>query len=224
MAIQQRTGDAKVKGVADVVFLFDCTGSMAPYIENVKDNVASLIKGFNGTPNVKLDWRVRAMGYRDFYVDSECILNDFDFTDNVDTFANSQLANLEADGGGDADESALDAIWYALKKSDWRPRCTKVIVVFTDAGTKGVHSKTMDELGVVDDIEYLQQELMKNKIQLFMYCQTHPIYEKLHQTARAHIYQYDNPGEELLTSDFGELLEVIGKTVSASIVTDNRTL
>ena len=47
MAIQQRTGDAKVKGVADVVFLFDCTGSMAPYIENVKDNVASLIKGFN---------------------------------------------------------------------------------------------------------------------------------------------------------------------------------
>ena len=74
MAIQQRTGDAKVKGVADVVFLFDCTGSMAPYIENVKDNVASLIKGFNGTPNVKLDWRVRAMGYKDFFVDKDCLI------------------------------------------------------------------------------------------------------------------------------------------------------
>ena len=224
MAIQQRTGDAKVKGVADVVFLFDCTGSMAPYIENVKDNVASLIKGFNGTPNVKLDWRVRAMGYKDFFVDNDCLINDFDFTDNADSFANNQLARLDADGGGDEKESALDAIWYALKKSDWRPRCTKVIVVFTDAGTKGVHSKTMDELGVVDDVSYLQQELMKNKIQLFMYCKTDPIYEELHQTERAHIYQYDNPGEELLTSDFGELLEVIGKTVSASIITDNRTL
>lgn len=224
MAIQQRTGDAKVKGVADVVFLFDCTGSMAPYIENVKDNVASLIKGFNGTPNVKLDWRVRVMGYKDFFVDKDCLINSFNFTDNAEAFANDQLARLDADGGGDEKESALDAIWYALKKSDWRPRCTKVIVLFTDAGTKGLHNKTMDELGVVDEVSYLQQELMKNKIQLFMYCKTDPLYEELHQTARAHIYQYDNPGEELLTSDFGELLEVIGKTVSASIVTDNRTL
>lgn len=224
MAIQQRTGDAKVKGVADVVFLFDCTGSMAPYIENVKNNVASLIKGFNGTANVKLDWRVRAMGYRDFYVDRECIINHFEFTDDADVFANVQLARLKADGGGDEKESALDAIWYALKQSDWRPRCTKVVVLFTDAGTKGVHDRTMDELGVVDEISYLQQELMKNKIQLFMYCKTDPVFEQLHQTERAHVYQYDNPGDELLGSDFAELLEVIGKTVSASIVTDNRTL
>lgn len=118
----------------------------------------------------------------------------------------------------------MDALWYAIKQSDWRPRCTKVIVLFTDAGTKGVHNRTMDELGVVDDVAYLQQELMKNKIQLFMYCKTDPIYEELHQTERAHIYQYEEPGKELLTSDFGELLEVIGKTVSASIITDNRTL
>ena len=101
MAIQQRTGDAKVKGVADVVFLFDCTGSMSPYIENVKDNVASLIKGFNGTPNVKLDWRVRAMGYKDFFVDKDCIINDFDFTDDANVFANTQLASLTADGGAE---------------------------------------------------------------------------------------------------------------------------
>lgn len=224
MTIQQKTADAKVKGVADVVFLFDCTGSMAPYIQNVKDNVASLIKGFNGTPNVKLDWRVRAMGYKDFFVDKDCLINSFDFTNDDNEFANKQLARLDADGGGDEKESALDAIWYALKKSDWRPQCTKVIVLFTDAGTKGLHNKTMDELGVVDEVSYLQQELMKNKIQLFMYCKKDPVYDELHQTERAHIYQYDNPGEELLTSDFGVLLEVIGKTVSASIVSENRTL
>ena len=224
MAIQQRTGDAKVKGVADVVFLFDCTGSMSPYIENVKDNVASLIKGFNATANVKLDWRVRAMGYRDCFVDKESIINGFGFTDSADVFANEQLARLTADGGGDEKESALDAIWYALKQSDWRPRSTKVIVLFTDAGTKGLHDRTMDELGVVDKVSYLQQELMKNKIQLFMYCKTDPVFEQLHQTERAHVYQYDNPGKELLGADFAELLEVIGKTVSASVVTDNRTL
>ena len=223
MAIQQRTGDAKVKGVADVVFLFDCTGSMDPYIDNVKNNVASLIKGFNATPNVKLDWRVRAMGFKDFFVDMDCLINDFLFTDSADEFADNQLARLRADGGGDEKESALDAIWYALKRSDWRPRCTKVIVLFTDAGTKGLHNRTMDELGVVDDISYLQQELMKNKVQLFLYGKTDPAYEQLHQTERAHVYQYDDT-DKLLDSDFGELLEVIGKTVSASIVTDNRTL
>ena len=223
MAIQQRTGDAKVKGVADVVFLFDCTGSMNPYIDNVKNNVASLIKGFNATANVKLDWRVRAMGFKDFFVDKDCLINDFLFTDDADEFANNQLARLRADGGGDEKESALDAIWYALKRSDWRPRCTKVIVLFTDAGTKGLHNRTTDELGVVDDVPYLQQELMKNKVQLFLYGKTDPVYEQLHQTERAHVYQYDDPNK-LLDSDFGELLEVIGKTVSASIVTDNRTL
>lgn len=224
MAIQQKTGEAKIKGVADVVFLFDCTGSMSPYIENVKNNVASLIKGFNATANVKLNWRVKAMGYKDFFVDSDYLINSFSFTDSADVFADNQLDRLRADGGGDEKESALDAIWYALKQSDWRPSCTKVIVLFTDAGTKRIHSRTMDELGVVDDISYLQQELMKNKIQLFMYCKTDPIYEQLHQTERAHVYQYDDPGTQLLSSDFGELLEVIGKTVSASIITDNRTL
>lgn len=223
MAIQQRTGDAKVKGVADVVFVFDCTGSMDPYIDGVKDNVASLIKGFNATANVKLDWRVRAMGYKDYFVDKDCLINDFLFTDDADEFANNQLARLRADGGGDEKESALDALWYALKRTDWRPRCTKVIVLFTDAGTKGLHNRTMDELGVVDDVSYLQQELMKNKVQLFLYGKTDPVYEQLHQTERAHVYQYDDLGK-LLDSDFGELLEIIGKTVSASIVTDNRTL
>lgn len=224
MAIQQRTGEAKVKGVADVVFLFDCTGSMAPYIENVKNNVASLIKGFNATANVKLDWRVRAMGYKDFFVDKDCLIDKYEFTNDADVFANQQLAKLDSDGGGDDNESTLDAIWYALKQSDWRPKCTKVIVVFTDAGTKGLHTRTMDELGVVDDVAYLQQELMKNKIQLFMYCKTDPAYEQLHQTARAHVYQYDDPGTQLLESDFADLLKVIGKTVSQSVVTGGVTL
>ena len=37
----QRGGSTamKLKGVADVVFCFDCTGSMSPVIENVKANV-----------------------------------------------------------------------------------------------------------------------------------------------------------------------------------------
>ena len=40
-------------------------------------------------------------------------------------------------------------------------------------------------------------------------------------TERAHVYQHDESGEQLLNTGFGELLEVIGKTVSASIITDD---
>lgn len=225
MAIQQRTGDVKIKGVADIVFVFDCTGSMTPYIENVKENVTALVRGFNSEPNVRLDWRVRAIGYRDFYCfPEECLFDDNEFTNDLDEFVNNQLSKMKIGSGGDFTESTIDAIWYAIKKSDWRPRCTKVIVVFTDDRPKKLHSRTMDELNVPEDIEYMQQELMNQKIQLFMYCQTDPVYEQLHKTERAHVYQYDDPGDQLLNSDFGELLEVIGKTVSASIVTDNKTL
>lgn len=225
MAIQQRTGDAKVKGVADIVFVLDCTGSMKPYIDNVKENVSSLIRGFNAEPNVKLDWRVRAIGYRDFYFNpEECLFDDTDFTNDIDEFTTEQLSKMRIGSGGDFTESTIDAIWYALKKSEWRDRCTKVIVVFTDDRPKELHTRTMDELGVPEDIEYLQQELMKQRVQLFMYCQTDPVYEQLNRTERAHVFQFDEPGEQLLNSDFGELLEVIGKTVSASIITDNKTL
>lgn len=224
MPICQVSTAAKVKGVADVVFAFDCTGSMSPYIENVKNNVASLITGFNATPNVTLDWRVRAMGYLDFTYDEKHLYNDFDFTNDADNFVNNQLTRLEIGNGGDAKESTLDAIWYALKKSNWRENCTKVIVVFTDNGTKDVHESTMDELGVVGDVAYLQQELMKNRVQLFMYCGKDAAYDELQTTPRSHIYQYDNPGEQLLTTDFAELLKIIGKTVSASIITEKATL
>lgn len=230
MPIVQRSSMAKVKGVADIVFLFDCTGSMEPYIENVKNNVTSLIDGFNATPNVKLDWRVRAMGYKDFFEDEDYLIDGFDFTDSLDVFANNQLARLQADGGGDEKESTLDAIWYAIKKSDWRPKCTKVIVVFTDAGTKGLHERTMDDLCVVDGVEYLMQELQKNRIYLFMYCKKDPDYDAISKIERTEVHQY-NELKELLPKEeesknekFKSLLEKIGKTVSASINTENKTL
>ena len=82
----------------------------------------------------------------------------------------------------------------------------------------------MDELGVPEDIEYLQQELMKQRVQLFMYCQTDPVYDQLQKTERAHVYQYEKPGQQLLYTDFGDLLDVIGKTVSASIITGKKSL
>lgn len=218
MPIVQRTNETVVKGVADVVFVFDVTGSMQPYIDKVKDNVRALVDGFKAYPQINLDWRVRAMGYRDITCDSEAIINKFPFVTNEAAFA-EQLGALRADGGGDADESALDAIWYAIRKSDWRPgKLQKVIVLFTDAGTKGLHPSTMDELGIADDMTYLQTELTKGKYQFFLFGPEHPTYEELRKAERTHIELYSDTNN-LLTTDFAELLKLIGKTVSQSSVT-----
>ena len=63
----QKAAQVKVKGVADIVFCFDCTGSMTEIINSVKENVGKLIEGF-ATNEVSLNWRARCLGYRDFEV------------------------------------------------------------------------------------------------------------------------------------------------------------
>ena len=55
----------KTKAVADVVFCFDCTGSMKPVIDNVKAYVNKFVEGLNADQSTIIDWRMRAMGYGD---------------------------------------------------------------------------------------------------------------------------------------------------------------
>jgi hypothetical protein len=206
----------KVKGVADIVFCFDCTGSMQPYIDAVKANVNAFVKGLGTDKNVVLDWRVRAMGYRDFGFDTEKLINHFEFVNDANEFE-AQLDQLEtpSGSGGDDPESTLDAIWYALKKTDWRNPCHKVIVLFTDAPPHPVHETTVTDLGIgSDDVELLKQELMIAKIKLFMFCLKDPVYEKLREVPGSSITTYDDPKTELLSSDFSVLLNQIGKTVT----------
>lgn len=224
MPIVQKTGATKVKGVADVVFVFDCTASMSPYLDAMKKNVAALVKGFNATPQVKLEWRVRAMGFRDMTCDEESMIDGFRFTDDVDTFVNKQLSAITLSGGGDYEESALDAIWYALKRTNWRSPCQKAIVLFTDAGTKPVHTQTQKKLGVLPELDYLIQELMKERIILFIYGPHDPAFEQLGRMEKANVNLYDDVKDILAETAFSDLLTAIGKTVSGSVNGGGRTL
>src|SRR5688500_1895187 len=60
---------AKTKGVADIVFLIDVSGSMAPIIDALRRNIEMFIDSLshgdaNNAAPVK-DWRGKVMGYRD---------------------------------------------------------------------------------------------------------------------------------------------------------------
>jgi len=205
---------SKVKGVADIVFCIDSTGSMTPCIDNVKANIGSFVETIKtSNPNTPLDWRAKILGYRDFNIDSEYLI-DNDFVTTTEELQN-QLSRIVAEGGGDLEESTFDAILYATLKSQWRERCHKIIVVFTDAPPLGnFNSKTTSELGIPDSFEVFKQMLAEKHIKLFLYGPKHPLYQELSLQSRLIIEQMDNAEEGLKNLDFKTVLETIGKTVS----------
>lgn len=213
--IRPKTGQVKMKGVADIVFCFDCTYSMSEIIESVKNNVDKLIDGFETLTD--LDWRARAMGYRDFEVDEEYLINDKPFVDNDVDALKAQIASIEAKEytGGDDPESTLDAIWYAACKSDWRSNCHKIVVVFTDEASKGVNEKTIADIPAADaDIDVLAQELNVNHIKLFLWGKKDPLYDILQKIPRADIVQLEDPENDFKNMEFDKVMEQMGKTIS----------
>jgi hypothetical protein len=142
----------KVKGVADIVFLLDATGSMGPCINAVKQNIKTFVQTFTSpTPNgpaVVKDWRAKVMGYRDLdYTDVPAIVDNL-FVSSVQELE-AQLDELKADGGGDEPETLLEALYMlanmpatgpseALRPDAWRSvnAGRRFVIVFTDAPFK----------------------------------------------------------------------------------------
>jgi uncharacterized protein YegL len=142
----------KVKGVVDIVFLMDATGSMQSCIDRLKENLNVFIgtlttKDVNNSCPVK-DWRAKVVGYRDAESDGNNWYEDNSFTKDAGELK-LQLAKLNADGGGDEPESLLDALYKVAnmgqtgkqeteEATKWRYRsnAARVVIVFTDASFK----------------------------------------------------------------------------------------
>ena len=242
-ANSNNTPAKKVKGVADIVFLIDATGSMQPCIDDIKNNIDLFIDRLssadpNGGTMLK-DWRISICAYRDFLCDPEnglehMILNPFVRTAAE---AKAQLSAIEADGGGDEPESLLDAL-YALttrgvtakgateSENKWRypAEAARCIIVFTEA----TYDETMSPLsgnegGTVDDIiQILQQERMR----LSIFAPAFPCYGALAAVDKSDYEAIDilpgkTPQEALrdFTADranFKKVLELLAKSVTAS--------
>ena len=124
----------------DIVMCIDATGSMAPIIDEVKGNAISFYQRFvdameeNDKEVEKL--RIKVIAFRDYGYDDEPMVQSEFFNlpaqnEEFKSFVNS----IEAKGGGDSPENALEAIALALK-SNWTTSGSKrrhVILVFSDA-------------------------------------------------------------------------------------------
>jgi hypothetical protein len=234
---------AKTKGVADVVFLIDVSGSMAPIIDALRKNIEAFVDslssgGANNAAPVR-DWRGKVVGYRDIEAaSSEGIewIEDHPFV--RDTAAlKAQLASLHAQGGGDEPESLLDAIYKVatmeatpkgLQSEDpnkWRYRsdAARVVVVFTDAPFKETMSIPEAKGGSLQDVANV---VMANRIILSLFAPNFEGYDRLSQIDKSEWEEYEglNAQEALqkFTGDpanFRTTLKQLAASVSRSAET-----
>ena len=124
----------------DVVMCIDATGSMQPIIDEFKSNVRGLYQRFiKRAQDQDRDigqLRVKVIVFRDYAYDAEPMVESrfFVLDDEVEELY-SFVDKIEASGGGDGPENALEALAIAMK-SDWVRTGTKrrhVIIMWTDA-------------------------------------------------------------------------------------------
>lgn len=147
--------NTRISQKADIVFLIDVTGSMQPCIDALKERVSDISKSLEGHSNVRVDWRAKAIGYRDLEADpveKHYVGKENPFVKNAGGLR-AQLAEFEAEGGGggieEIPESGLDALMMVMDKEDWigGGEGHRIIVLLTDAPTK---TYTVDGLDVND--------------------------------------------------------------------------
>lgn len=235
----------KVKGVCDIVFLVDTTGSMSPAIADLKNNIKTFFKKLSNPVgndiSVVKDWRARVIGYRDVKADHEWYI-DNPFTRNVSDIE-KQLDSLVADGGGDEPESLLDALYKVTKfgstpkfaqeedATKWRYRseAARIVIVFTDAS---YHDTTMCDEAPNLGWEDIANLIMQERIRLSIYAPQMSCYDNLSQIDKCEYmpieYDPDVANDAVYklrdftsdTDNFQKTLEQLAKTISVSAVAE----
>ncbi len=106
---------------ADIVFLMDATRGMTGCIQTAKTCLPLFFEELTGRTAADYpivgDWRAKVVGFRDFETDGA----DGWFVDNPFTRDLAELQRqfdaLEARGGGERDDSLLDAIYAVVSAS-----------------------------------------------------------------------------------------------------------
>jgi hypothetical protein len=236
MADQQQ----KKRGIADIVFLIDATGSMAPCINDLKKNIETFIDTLstgdaNNSSPVK-DWRAKVVGYRDFTSATAPAFVDNSFVRDA-VALKAQLGNLQATEGEDEPESLLDALYKVASQAatargeledaeKWRYRseAARVVVVFTDAPYHDTMSIPEVAGGTLADVK---NACHNNKIVLTIFAPMLPCYNELSAIQGSEYFAVgnagDNPQEALkrFTADqanFKRTLEQLAKTISNTAV------
>ena len=126
----------RASGELDLVFLVDETGSMGPYIEEVKARLLELVGALRAMPLCR-SLRLGVVTYRDHPPqDGSYASRVVPLTDDVEAIER-EARELTASGGGDGPESVTDGLFDVVRLA-WRPGAAKAVVWFGDAPPHGV--------------------------------------------------------------------------------------
>lgn len=223
--------EAKKKGVVDIIFVIDTSGSMGPAIYQIGKNIAGFIQ--NLKPEDVKDWRVRVFSFGDLESDTPDIAMNVNRpwiakSDDPQAIVNQFvecIENVKKQGGGDEPESSLDAVFLAARDgfdASWTER-TRAIVLFTDATPKPIQKETLG--ASVDGLQLLSQQITDGHTYLHMFAPVHGDYETIKNNGGKYVNYIpvnpggENPVEALKSTDFSDVLKTLGKSVSqASMV------
>lgn len=218
----------KKRGVVDIIFVIDVSGSMGPAISKVGKNIVSFIENLN--PEDVKEWRAKVFSFSDLESDTPDIsLNvSRDWITSSEQDKGQKLINQFAEcieivkkqGGGDEPESSLDALYIAAKDgfdAHWTER-TRAVILFTDATSKKIQKETLG--GDFDGIQLLSQMINDNHIYTFIFAPKYEDYNQIKTNCSKYV-NYDavnekgeDPVEALKNIDFKDVLKTLGKSIS----------
>jgi hypothetical protein len=230
----------KVKGVVDIVFLVDKTGSMQPCLDALQANIGMFVNylanGSANAPSPVKDWRIMVAGYGDFDADGQNWWASSPFSADVPTIQKN-LSELKAAGGGDEPESLLDGLYRIavmgntekgaeVDPGKWRYRsaAARVVVFFTDATFKARMSIPEAVGGTLGDVT---TTIQAQRIILCGFCPDAPCYAEMGEIDKSEL-EFIGPlngatkAMATFTSDqnnFKRTLEALAKSVSKSVET-----
>lgn len=231
----------KKKGIADIVFLIDISGSMQKCIDALKSNIGVLVESMvNPGPNAEAvvkDWRIKVCGYRDAISDGSLWWEEKPFTNEL-AQVRSDLASLEAKGGDDEPESLLDGLWKLAKlpaaaaKGEvagadmWRHHhdAARCVIVFTDASCHMVTSAPEAGGATFDDVA---REVMAARLRISLYAPETDCYQTVSAIDKCEweiVGSLTDAVEKMAefsanTANFRKTMEQLAKSISVSSTT-----
>jgi Mg-chelatase subunit ChlD len=125
-------------GQLDIVFVVDNTGSMGPYIQNVKTKILEIIRTIK-KEELCHRLRVGLVSYRDHPPEETTyIAQKFELTSDT-SLIEQNIMKMEASGGGDGPEAVSTAL-QIMNKMEFLNDAAKVAVLIGDAPPHGVES------------------------------------------------------------------------------------
>ncbi len=204
--IKQQPKEKKIKGVADIVFCIDASGSMSPCIEGVKEHIKKFIDGVSSNPQLSfVDWRLGIIAHdcTRFYI--------MDFVSDINRFKEA-LGKIKAGGN----EFTLPALDWSLD-FPWREKAHRIVVLFTDEPLEGGYEPEFQR----SKMKELCEKIVSLKCMIYFVGPSCPEYIEICNLPKC-VFEEISGHEDFYKKGFDKVLERIGKTLSYTILSSQQ--